>query len=353
MKHILFILFAVLIVLPAHADKIALAILDLDVKGEGLDPGVGQALTEKARFEVAKYKNFDLVAREKMLELAREKAIQLSGITEDSTAVQVGKALNVKKIVVGSITRLGRTLTLYLKVVDVEKETVECSEKEEVGENVSKAGLYVPDLVMKVCACLLLERQREFVKANPEDAEGHYDLARFAAGKGKYGEAEREYRDAIRLKPDHQKARYYLGIVLLAQGRNSEAEAELREAIRLDPNDARAHAQLGGALYLLGRYDEVEKEARAAIRLDTDISDGHRILGVELMRKKKYGEAEREYREFLRLMPEDGSVVLALACVIDEQGRRREARVWWEQALKLEKRPEWIQTIKDRLAKPD
>jgi len=353
MKRSLFALILLLSLTPVYADKIAIAILDLDTKGEGLEQGVGQVLTEKIRDEFSTNKNFELVAREKLLELAREKAIQLSGITEDSTAVQVGKALNVKKIITGSVTRLGRTLTLYLKVVDVEREAVECSEKEEAGENVNKAGLYVRDLVVKVCACLLLERQREFVKANPEDAGGHYDLARFAAGKGTLGEAEREYREAIRLKPDHQKARYYLGVVLLAQGRNSEGEAELREAIRLDPNDARAHAQLGGALYLLGRYDEVEKEARAAIRLDTDIPDGHRILGVELMRKKKYGEAEREYREFLRLMPEDGSVVLALACVIDEQGRRREARVWWEQALKLEKRPEWIQTIKDRLAKPD
>ncbi len=353
MKHILFILFAVLIVLPAHADKIAIAVLDLDAKGEGLDQGVSQALTEKVRDEFSTNKNFELVAREKLLELAREKAIQLSGITEDSTAVQVGKALNVKKIITGSVTRLGRTLTLYLKVVDVEREAVECSEKEEAGENVNKAGLYVPDLVRKVCACLLLERQREFVKANPEDAEGHYDLARFAAGKGKYGEAEREYREAIRLKPDHQKAHFNLGMVLLVQGRTSEGEAELREAIRLDPNDARAHAQLCAALDMLGRYDEAEREARATIRLDSDIPEGHSVLGVELMRKKKYSEAEREFREFLRQKPDEVSVVIALANVIDQQGRKREARVWWEQALKLEKRPEWIQTIKDRLAKPD
>lgn len=353
MKHILFILCVVLIVLPAKADKIAIAVLDLDAKREGLDQDVGQALTEKVRFEVAKYKAFDLVAREKMLELAQEKAIQLSGITEDSTAVQVGKALNVKKLIVGSVTRLGRTLTLYLKVVDVERETVECSEKEEVRENINKADLYVPDLVMKVCACLLLERQREFVKANPGDAEGHYDLARFAAGKGKYGEAEREYREAIRLKQDHQKAHFNLGVVLLMQGRHGDAESELREAIRLDPNDASAHAQLCVALHMLDRYEEAEREARATIRLDPDIPEGHSVLGVELMRKKKYSESEREFREFLRQKPDEVTVVMALANVIDEQGRRREARVWWEQALKLEKRPEWIQTIKDRLAKPD
>jgi len=353
MKYALVLILTLLSLTAAHSDKIAIAVLDLDVKGEDLNQGVGQALTEKVRYEFSTNKYFELVAREKMLELAREKAIQLSGITEDSTAVQVGKALNVKKIIVGSVTQLGRTLTLYLKVVDVEREAVECSEKEEAGENINKAGLYVPDLVRKVCACLLLERQREFVKANPEDAEGHYDLARFAAGKGKYGEAEREYREAIRLKPDHQKAHFNLGVVLLVQGRNSEAEADLREAIRLDPNDARAHAQLCAALDMLGRYDEAEREARVTIRLDSDIPEGHSVLGVELMRKKKYSEAEREYREFLRQKPDEVSVVIALANVIDEQGRRREARVWWEQALKLEKRPEWIQVIKDRLAKPD
>jgi len=131
MKRSLFALILLLSLTHVYADKIAIAILDLDTKGEGLEQGVGQVLTEKIRDEFSTNKNFELVAREKLLELAREKAIQLSGITEDSTAVQVGKALNVKKIITGSVTRLGRTLTLYLKVVDVEREAVECSEKEE------------------------------------------------------------------------------------------------------------------------------------------------------------------------------------------------------------------------------
>jgi Flp pilus assembly protein TadD/TolB-like protein len=352
-KHILLILFAVLIVLPAQADKIAIAVLDIEAKGEELTPSMGQALTEKVRFEVAKNQNFDLVAREKMVELTREKALQLTGITNDSTAVKIGKALNVKTMVFGSVTKLGQGFTLYLRAVDVESEKVECSETENAGESTGSLGNYAPDPVQRLLACMLIKVRREAVEKAPQDAEAHFYLAAALGGKGKYGEAEREYREALRLEPDHQKARFNLGVALLAQGRTGEAEAELREAIRLNPNDARAHAQLCSALDMLGRYDEAEREARSTIRLDPDIPEGHSVLGVELMRKKKYSEAEREFREFLRQKPDEVSVVIALANVIDQQGRKREARVWWEQALKLEKRPEWIQTIKDRLAKPD
>jgi hypothetical protein len=42
-----------------------------------------------------------------------------------------------------------------------------------------------------------------------------------------------------------------------------------------------------------------------------------------------------------------------LAISLDEEGKRKEARGYWERALKAEKGPEWIERIKKRLAEPD
>jgi len=131
MKRILFALILLSLSTSSFADRIPIAILNLDAKGVGLKKGVADVVTESVRYEFSKQKDFDLVAREKMDQLAREKAIQLSGCTDISCAVQVGKALNVKKIVVGSVGKLGQKYLVFLRVVDVEKENVECSDKGE------------------------------------------------------------------------------------------------------------------------------------------------------------------------------------------------------------------------------
>jgi hypothetical protein len=46
MKYALIVFFVFLAVLPARAEKITIAVLDLDAKGEGLSQGVADALTE-------------------------------------------------------------------------------------------------------------------------------------------------------------------------------------------------------------------------------------------------------------------------------------------------------------------
>ena len=125
MKLILFALILLSLSTSSFADRIPIAILDLDAKGVGLKKGVADVVTESVRYEFSKQKDFDLVAREKMDQLAHEKAIQLSGCTDISCAVQIGKALNVKKMVVGSVGKLGQKYLVFLRVVDVEKENVD------------------------------------------------------------------------------------------------------------------------------------------------------------------------------------------------------------------------------------
>jgi formylglycine-generating enzyme required for sulfatase activity len=154
MKRILFALILLSLSTSSFADRIPIAILDLDAKGVGLKKGVADVVTESVRYEFSKQKDFDLVAREKMDQLAHEKAIQLSGCTDISCAVQIGKALNVKKMVVGSVGKLGQKYLVFLRVVDVEKENVECSDKGEGEVRVEEIPSLVPSPVRRISACL-------------------------------------------------------------------------------------------------------------------------------------------------------------------------------------------------------
>jgi outer membrane protein OmpA-like peptidoglycan-associated protein len=162
MKRVLFALliqFGGLLILhlwtaQAHAEKLAIAVLDLDAKGEGIGKPVADAVTEKVRDEFFKQGGFDLVARDKMKQLTKEKAIQISGCTDVSCAVQIGKALNVRKMVVGSVTRLGKSYTVYLRAIDVEKEKVDCGESNGGEVRVEDIPGLVPIVVLRVAACL-------------------------------------------------------------------------------------------------------------------------------------------------------------------------------------------------------
>jgi len=160
----------------AQTDKLPIAVLDLDAKG--VEPSVAGVITENVRYEFGKRKDlFDLVAREKMVQLAKEKAFQLTGCTDVSCAVQIGKALNVRKMVIGSVTKLGNKYALFLKTVDVEAERVECSEKEDAGTDVEKTDKAVSDVVKHLSGCMIVEGLLDEVPKNLEPGvSGPYPL---------------------------------------------------------------------------------------------------------------------------------------------------------------------------------
>lgn len=61
-----------------------------------------------------------------------------------------------------------------------------------------------------------------------------------------------------------------LGELSLAKGKFEDAENEFRTAIAGNPNDSRAFVGLGDALKFQGRYEEAEKEFDRALEIDAD-----------------------------------------------------------------------------------
>jgi tetratricopeptide (TPR) repeat protein len=146
-----------------------------------------------------------------------------------------------------------------------------------------------------------------------------FDLAYEFEEQGRHAAAEALYTEYLKKQPGSATAHNNLGVALGKQGKTEEEIAEYREAIHLDPGDAQAHFNLGVALWEKGEPEEVIKEFRKAIRL-----------------KPGYAEALEN-----------------LAIMLDVKGERKEARGYWVRAVKLEKRPEWVERIKKRLAEPD
>jgi hypothetical protein len=102
----------------ATADKTRIVVYDIDA-GERLNI-VALILSEALREELFSLGYFTLVNRENIIELSREIKLQQSGMTEEKTAVQLGKWLNANEAVTGRLTAVGNTLILQAKRTDIQ-----------------------------------------------------------------------------------------------------------------------------------------------------------------------------------------------------------------------------------------
>jgi hypothetical protein len=134
MLRILFGLGATLL-LPAvaSASPLALAVMDLQSLGTPQEAVLGAS--ELLRAEFVKNPLFNVIERSRLDEILGEQSIQLSGLTDSARAVTIGRIVNARKIVVGSLSSVPGRYVEYLlsvRLVDVETGSVEIAETVEV-----------------------------------------------------------------------------------------------------------------------------------------------------------------------------------------------------------------------------
>ena len=106
------------------------------------------------------------------------------------------------------------------------------------------------------------------VKANPDNAGYHNDLAFVSALLGRVDAAVEHYDAAARLKPDWAAANYNVATLLATRGRYQEALPYFRKAVALRPDHAESHNNLGAVLQVLGQSEEAIEHFRRAVELD-------------------------------------------------------------------------------------
>jgi tetratricopeptide (TPR) repeat protein len=96
-----------------------------------------------------------------------------------------------------------------------------------------------PPLFQKAVTGLL-----QYIKDNPDDADGHYLLANAYTETKQDELAMRAYLKAIELKPRFPQARYNLGVIFFIMGRAKEARDQQEQLSTMDPARAARLLQL-------------------------------------------------------------------------------------------------------------
>ncbi len=93
----------------------------MDFKAKGLRRTIAKNVSELLRAELINTGSYIVVERSQMGKILQEQGFQKSGCTDVSCAVEIGKLISARKILIGSVMKMGRKIVLSGRIVDVEK----------------------------------------------------------------------------------------------------------------------------------------------------------------------------------------------------------------------------------------
>lgn len=129
-------------------EKIAIAVLDFEAKNVNLQNA--EAVSDLLRTELFNTGSFKVVERAKIQKILEEQRFQMSGVTSTDQAAEIGRLLNVNKIMVGSVTKLGQTFIINTRIVDVQSGVVTLAEASECRGGEEQLPTAITELALKI-----------------------------------------------------------------------------------------------------------------------------------------------------------------------------------------------------------
>jgi TolB-like protein len=265
---------------------------------------------------------------------------------------QIGRDLNVRYGLEGSVQRGGNRLRLNVQLIDCDTRTHLWAERfdKELGDLFEMQDDIVTRIAGQLGAQLVEAEARRAEGAPDPDSMDLYFRARALINRGSTAEylkpAEAFLERALQLDPNNVDALAAKGWVNMDLGagfmtddhaaRLASAEATAIKALSLAPNHAWAHLVLGSFYNTVNRGTEAIAEFEHALLLDRNLVYAHALIGMAKTALGRAEEAEGHYCEALRLSSRDvaahhwmssaGTSKLHLA-------RDEEAAAWFRHAI--------------------
>jgi len=134
--------------LPVFAQRIGIPVLDLEP--QGVAASTAAVISEFVRGEFRKSQRMDLVEKNRMDALLKQRAFEQTGCTESKCAAEAGTILQVDKMIIGTLGKLGQKYVLTLRVVDVKTAKIEYQDREEKIVAEEELDGLVPPLVSRI-----------------------------------------------------------------------------------------------------------------------------------------------------------------------------------------------------------
>jgi TolB-like protein/class 3 adenylate cyclase len=288
--------------------------------------------------------------------IARNTAFTYKGKAAD--VKQIGRDLNVRYALEGSVQRSGNRMRVNVQLIDAEAGT------HLWGERFDKPVADLFDMQDEIVSRLANQLGQELARAEARRAErspkpdsmDHFFLGLALRNKGTTAEhfdlARPHYDRALELDPDNVEAlvaRAWLDLMSAANYLSDDrakrfraAEVDLGKALKLTPHSANAHCALGVLRMYSNRATQGIAECERALAIDRNFAYAHAWIGLAKLFAGRNEETEAHILEALRLSPRDtlatGWAQFAGAAKL-ASGRDEEAVAWLNRSIELG--PNW------------
>lgn len=251
--------------------------------------------------------------------IGRSTAFTFKGKAVD--AREIGRELNVRYVLEGSVQRGGDRFRVNVQLTDTE------TGAQMWAERFDKPAADLLDMQDEIVSRLANTLNAELIKAEARRAERSlrpdamdlYFQGRAFLSKGITPAVMARARDflvrALELDPDNVEAAVAVAHVDLSMGSSSmaddgpahfrAAEKILNDVLLRAPNHPRAHMLLGAVQIRTNRAARGVAECRQALALDRNLADAHAFIGLGKHALGRGEEVEGHIQEALRLSPRD------------------------------------------------
>ncbi len=183
---------------------------------------------------------------------------------------------------------------------------------------------------------------RQSLAADPQQADGWYDLGRIFYTEQRFADALPAFQHALVLLPGSSKVQNNIGLTLEGLNREEEALLAYREAIAwqkvespppLSPEQPLLN--LGIALLRRGKLPEAQTLLEQAVVLAPQDPRIHEQLGQVFLDRHDWPAAQRELRKAVDLDPESAALHFRLGQAFRRAGMRSEAEVELKKSARL------------------
>jgi TolB-like protein/class 3 adenylate cyclase len=290
--------------------------------------------------------------------IARNTAFTYKGKYVD--VKQIGRELNVRYVLEGSVQRSGARMRVSVQLIDAE--TANHLWAERFDKPLADLFDMQDDIVARLANALFAQFYRaEALRAERSPNPDAVDLclrARALYYKGfkpEYvAEARRLYERALALDPANIWGLTGIAAVDLILALNflrddrvarlTAAEANLEKALSLAPEYAIAHVLMGAVQIHTNRASQGIRACERALELDRNLAGAHAQLGSAKLILGQAGETEAHVRRALRLSPND--TIAHIWCTIAgaaklHLGKDDEAVVWLRRSIETNRGYPW------------
>jgi TolB-like protein/Tfp pilus assembly protein PilF len=265
---------------------------------------------------------------------------------------QIGRELNVRYAVEGSVQRSGNRVRLNVQLADTESGTHLWADRfdKPIADLFELQDEIVARLANALRAELIEVEARRAKRSTHPDVTDLNFQGQACLHKGttvKNLTAARDFfKQALAVDPRSVAALVGMAIVELLEAaglltedriaRFSAAEEMASEALSIYPDHATAHWVLGGAYIYTGRAARGAAECEVALRLDRNAAYAHGFIGLAKYYMGRAAETESHVLEALRLSPRDKHIYLWASSVATAKlqvGLDAEAAVWLRRSI--------------------